>query len=190
VVALRAGSAPEVLADGTAGVLVEAEAEALAAALTDLVQDPERATLVGAAGRERYERQYTLEHMVRRVGEVLGSVSSVPVVDRAWSGGVLLPAGFAGGVAGRRADTDITFEVPRSAQVVLTCRSDDRACGGRIHVGEREIVLDLPAGGSVRRVPLGRVTRGSVVRCQVSGSDGPAFVVGPATLLSLPEGMR
>lgn len=61
VVATRVGGIPEQLADGTAGLLVEAgDAEALAEAMAGLLRDAPRRTALGAAGRDRFTKHYAL----------------------------------------------------------------------------------------------------------------------------------
>jgi glycosyltransferase involved in cell wall biosynthesis len=54
VVSTRAGGAVESIVDGVTGVFVErGDPEALARAVTELVEDPDRRAALGAAGRER-----------------------------------------------------------------------------------------------------------------------------------------
>jgi glycosyltransferase involved in cell wall biosynthesis len=61
VVATRVGGLPELVSDD-AGVLVDADdAEALAEAIVRLARDPSLRTRMGAAGRERIAREFTLE---------------------------------------------------------------------------------------------------------------------------------
>jgi len=68
VVATRVGGIPEIVDDGETGVLVEAPAspERLAAALEPLVADADLRARMGASGRERYEREFTVETWARR----------------------------------------------------------------------------------------------------------------------------
>ena len=63
VVAVDAGAAPEVVVHGTTGTLVAPDADALAAALIELVSDPERRRALGTAGRQRYEQHYSVQRM-------------------------------------------------------------------------------------------------------------------------------
>jgi glycosyltransferase involved in cell wall biosynthesis len=68
VVATTVGGMPEVVEDGITGLLVPPDdPEALAAALAELLEDPERARRMGAAGRERVGRAYTMAAMVDRL---------------------------------------------------------------------------------------------------------------------------
>ena len=56
VVATPVGGTPEVVVDGETGLLVPPrDVEALAAALRELLADPERAQRLGEAGRRRVE---------------------------------------------------------------------------------------------------------------------------------------
>jgi glycosyltransferase involved in cell wall biosynthesis len=65
IVASRVATIPEVVADGETGLLVPAgDPLALAVALAELAEQPERAARFGAAGRERLRRQFSLEKMV------------------------------------------------------------------------------------------------------------------------------
>jgi starch synthase len=92
VVGTRTGGIPEVVADGVTGTIVPIEqmddgtgtpldpdrfVADLAAALTEMVSDPERARALGAAGRERAEREFSWGAIADRTralyAEVLGA---------------------------------------------------------------------------------------------------------------------
>jgi glycosyltransferase involved in cell wall biosynthesis len=65
VVASRVGGIPELVADGITGHLVPpAEPEALAAAILDLLDHPNRGAAFGQAGRMRIAREYSFDRMV------------------------------------------------------------------------------------------------------------------------------
>ena len=67
VVASRVGGIPEVVVDGETGILVPpGEPEALAAAVSALCGDPERAARFGAAGRRRVEAEFSWERIAER----------------------------------------------------------------------------------------------------------------------------
>jgi FkbM family methyltransferase len=71
VVSCRAGGIPEVVADGETGLLVEPDDVAgLRDALLRLVDDPELRARMGAAGRERFEREFDNDVAVARTLEV------------------------------------------------------------------------------------------------------------------------
>ena len=71
VVAPRVGGVPDVLEEGVTGLLVAPrDPEALAAAIVELIEDPQRAARMGEAGRERQAREFSLEAMAARVGEL------------------------------------------------------------------------------------------------------------------------
>jgi glycosyltransferase involved in cell wall biosynthesis len=71
VVATRVGGVPDVLEHGVTGLLVEPrDPDALASALLELLEDRGRAARMAEAGRERQQREFSLEAMARRVGEL------------------------------------------------------------------------------------------------------------------------
>jgi glycosyltransferase involved in cell wall biosynthesis len=76
VAATRVGGIPEIVADGETGALVPAPAVAaeLAAALEPLVADADLRARMGAAGRARYEREFTVETWARRTRELYDRV--------------------------------------------------------------------------------------------------------------------
>ena len=68
VVATAVGGTPELVVDGETGLLVPPDdAEALAGALGRLLSDPELAQRMGAAGRARVERDFSLAASTARV---------------------------------------------------------------------------------------------------------------------------
>jgi glycosyltransferase involved in cell wall biosynthesis len=79
VIASDVGGIREAVAHGSTGLLVpRGDERALAAALESLATDPARRELMGAAGRRRFERQFTVEHMLagtRAVYAELGAVA-------------------------------------------------------------------------------------------------------------------
>jgi glycosyltransferase involved in cell wall biosynthesis len=65
IVASRVATIPEVVADEETGLLVPAgDPLALAIALAELADQPDKAARMGAAGRERLRRQFSVEKMV------------------------------------------------------------------------------------------------------------------------------
>lgn len=67
VVATNVGGNPDLLRDGETGLLVpRSDPEALAHALRTYIDDPTLAARHGRAGRERVEREFSLEVMMRR----------------------------------------------------------------------------------------------------------------------------
>jgi alpha-maltose-1-phosphate synthase len=81
VVASAVGGIPEVVVDGETGVLVPYEEAdprgfeaGLAAALSDVLGDPDRAAAMGRAGRERAVAEFGWDAIARRTLEVYASV--------------------------------------------------------------------------------------------------------------------
>jgi len=65
VVATAAGGIPEAVEDGVTGRVVPVrDPAALADALADLIQNPDQARAMGAAGRRRFEERFTADRMV------------------------------------------------------------------------------------------------------------------------------
>jgi glycosyltransferase involved in cell wall biosynthesis len=76
VVATRAGGIPEVVADGVTGRLVDPrDAQGLAAALTDVLEDGARRRAYGEAGRERFLERFTADRMVEHTLAVYREVA-------------------------------------------------------------------------------------------------------------------
>ena len=78
VVATRVGGVPELIEDGIEGHLVpKGDAEQFAARICRLIENPQRAAQMGAAGRNRAQRDFSAEAMVQRTGaiydELIGS---------------------------------------------------------------------------------------------------------------------
>jgi glycosyltransferase involved in cell wall biosynthesis len=74
VVASRAGGIPEVVQDGVTGRLVEpAEVPALAAALQEAIVNSEESQAMARRGRERVEKEHTLEVMCRKLESLYAS---------------------------------------------------------------------------------------------------------------------
>jgi phosphatidyl-myo-inositol dimannoside synthase len=77
VVAGKSGGIPEAVQDGVTGFLVDAEGpDAAAGALRRLLDDPELARRLGAAGRTAVERHYNWDRVTAdliRIGEELGA---------------------------------------------------------------------------------------------------------------------
>jgi mannosyltransferase len=75
VVAARVSSLPELVADGETGLLVPADdAGALAAAIARALGQPE----LGAAGRERAKRAFSVERMTSRTLALYQRLLSAP----------------------------------------------------------------------------------------------------------------
>ena len=71
VVASRVGGIPDVVDDGETGLLVQPRnPDALAAALLELIQSPERRQLMGATARAKIVPHYSLESMVQRIESI------------------------------------------------------------------------------------------------------------------------
>ena len=77
VVSTRHAGIPEVVIDGTTGLLVEeGDVAGLAQALALMCCDPQRAQRLGSAGRMRVMSHFTVDHHVKTVADVLSTVAS------------------------------------------------------------------------------------------------------------------
>jgi glycosyltransferase involved in cell wall biosynthesis len=75
VVATAVGGTPEVVVDGVTGMLVPPrDPQALAAAVTALLRDPDLRRKMGRAGREQVERRFSIEETVRRTEELYATL--------------------------------------------------------------------------------------------------------------------
>lgn len=73
VVATRGGGVPEIVLDGTTGILVApGDAAALGAAVEALLADPARATRLGEAGRQRAMSEFSLTRHLDAVAALYG----------------------------------------------------------------------------------------------------------------------
>lgn len=89
VVATRVGGIPEIVDDGTEGILVPpADSHALAAAIVDLLNDSERRWRMSGAGREKILRKFNFENMVRRYEAIYENATG----PRLWTAGQKLKA--------------------------------------------------------------------------------------------------
>jgi len=78
-VATRAGGIPEVVVDGRTGVLVPVrDADALAAAIVMLLQDPTRRATLGAAAQERVRDGFSVERMVQQTLDAYARLAGTP----------------------------------------------------------------------------------------------------------------
>lgn len=74
VVAVRHGGVPEMVVDGETGLLVDADDDALLAALAELVGDPARADEMGRAGRQRLEDRFDARRTTADLVDVLTEI--------------------------------------------------------------------------------------------------------------------
>jgi glycosyltransferase involved in cell wall biosynthesis len=76
VVATRHAGIPEVVMDGSTGILVEeGDVQAMANAMAQLVRNPQLAARLGAAGQERMSLNFTVEHHLAAVSALLHRVA-------------------------------------------------------------------------------------------------------------------
>ena len=75
VVGFRAGGLPEAVSDGESGILVTAEdAAELQSALEILIDDDELRARMGAAGKERMQKEFSIDTMADKHVELYQSV--------------------------------------------------------------------------------------------------------------------
>ncbi len=73
VVSTRHSGIPEAVEDGVTGLLVlEHDVEGMAAAIAQLLDDPERAARMGVAGRARVRAHFTADHTRDRLRAIMG----------------------------------------------------------------------------------------------------------------------
>ncbi len=76
VVATRAGGNLELVEEGRTGLLVERNPESLAAAVTEVLRDPDRRAAMGAAAQERAQTMFTAQTMAHNIEHVYERVVS------------------------------------------------------------------------------------------------------------------
>jgi glycosyltransferase involved in cell wall biosynthesis len=82
VVATSVNGIPEEIEDGKTGLLVPPrDAKSLAEALSTLITAPELRQRMGAAAREKFLNQFTIDRMVSQIQDVYASVGKKPNVD-------------------------------------------------------------------------------------------------------------
>jgi glycosyltransferase involved in cell wall biosynthesis len=82
VIATNGGGVPEIVQDGVTGLLAPmGDAAALAQHMETLLSDPQRASAMGTAGRERVLNHFMVSHTARKIERVYDSIlNSTPVV--------------------------------------------------------------------------------------------------------------
>lgn len=77
VVSTFEAAIPDLVDNGITGFLVpQRDAEALADKLEVLIKDPRRRQQMGVAGRDKYEREFTLDKFEKRLAEILDTVAN------------------------------------------------------------------------------------------------------------------
>jgi len=85
VVATRVGGNPEVVQSGITGLLVPPrDADRLAQAIGQLLEQPQLARKFGLAGRDRVSKQFALEQMTRATGRLYEGLMERPGKSRQW----------------------------------------------------------------------------------------------------------
>jgi glycosyltransferase involved in cell wall biosynthesis len=75
VITTNIGAGPEIIEDGTTGLMVNPGDEtALAAAITDLLNDPKKALKMGNAGRIRLEKFFTISDNIKQIENIYSEV--------------------------------------------------------------------------------------------------------------------
>ncbi len=77
VIAANAGGPCEIVVHGQTGLLFEpGNPQSLAAAIADLLNNPEKARAMGAAGRQRFEEHFTAGRMAAQVAAIYAAVAA------------------------------------------------------------------------------------------------------------------
>jgi glycosyltransferase involved in cell wall biosynthesis len=77
IVSTRSGGIPEIVEHGRTGLLVaRGDAEELALAISEVIDDPALARAMGVAGRQRVLERFTWEASARRLADLIESVST------------------------------------------------------------------------------------------------------------------
>ncbi len=75
IIATNVNGIPEQVADGVTGLLVpHQDVDALSAAISKLANDPERRHQMGAAGKNKFVREFTVEQMVEKTASLYRSI--------------------------------------------------------------------------------------------------------------------
>jgi glycosyltransferase involved in cell wall biosynthesis len=78
VVAHRIGALPEIIREGSDGLLVEpGDSAAMGQAILSILENPDRAAAMGEAGRKRLEQDFSKERWLSRIDELVTSVASM-----------------------------------------------------------------------------------------------------------------
>lgn len=79
VVASHVSALPEIIVPGETGLLVRpGDPGGLADSIDSLLADPQRAAVMGRAGRDRARREFTVERMAHRTADVYRNLVSLP----------------------------------------------------------------------------------------------------------------
>ena len=81
VVATAVGGVPDLIEDGVSGLLVPQDPPALASALSALLRDRTRAAEMGAAGRLKRRREFSIEATADQVGALYEELLAAKVRD-------------------------------------------------------------------------------------------------------------
>jgi glycosyltransferase involved in cell wall biosynthesis len=82
VVATDVGGIADIVGDGVGVLVPSRDPQALAAAVTALVADPQRRAVLGDRGRARYEREFSAAVWARRLGEAYAQAVQSPSTTR------------------------------------------------------------------------------------------------------------
>jgi glycosyltransferase involved in cell wall biosynthesis len=75
VIATAVGGNPEIVDDGTTGILIPPrDAGAIATSITQILSNPQAAAIMGAAGRDRIERRFSMERAVHETQRLYTSL--------------------------------------------------------------------------------------------------------------------
>ena len=78
VISTDEGGIPDIVKDGETGFIVDKQnPKKLAEKIKHLIDNPEKASLMGEKGKEKFKREYTLSHFEQNMIEILAKILKI-----------------------------------------------------------------------------------------------------------------